>query len=110
MLVKKDPAILFPIAIAIEVVLLFCIGAHVSGKLSGVLLFMLLITQMLFLTTWGTIILKHLKSMFFKFFWIPIIVLLLIFNLFIVLQFGPDLNVSIEAFSNNQTLFSIINH
>ena len=98
MLVKKDPAILFPIAIAIEVVLLFGVGAHVSGKLSGLILLAMIAGQLLFLTTWGGLVLQHVKNIFFRCFWIPLIVLLLVFNVFIAFQLGPDFMISAEQF------------
>lgn len=107
MFVKKDPAILFPIAIAVEVLLLFGVGAHVSGRLNGILLMALIIGQILFLTTWGGIVLRFVKSKFFQFFWMPIIVALLFFNIVIALQLGPDMTITADCLMHGGSLFSI---
>ncbi|MEZ5007210.1 MAG: hypothetical protein R2753_03545 [Chitinophagales bacterium] len=107
MLVKKDPFLLFPIAIAVEVLLLFSVGAHVSVRLSGILLLILILCQIVFLTTWGGIVLRFVKSKFFQFFWMPIIIALLFFNIVIALQLGLDMKITADCLMNGGSLSSV---
>ena len=86
MLVNKEPAILFPIVIAMEVCVFFFVGAHVLGKIGGMLTYSATILQIMLLISWAYIILKHLKNNFFVTFWIPVIGLLLALNIGILVR------------------------
>lgn len=87
MFLNKDGAIYFPIAISIEVILLFGLGAFVAQKISGDVLFAIWCAQFFVLTLWSAKVLFAVKSKFYKWFWLPIIVALLVFNTVMLYRF-----------------------
>lgn len=89
MLIKEDPAVLFPVVIGMEVLILFSIGANASGQINTLVLLLFCFTQLAVLTLWGGIIYRHLKSVFYKIFWTPIIAGLLLFNLVVFIKLSP---------------------
>ncbi|MEZ5001390.1 MAG: hypothetical protein R2730_00020 [Chitinophagales bacterium] len=104
MFVKKDPVILFPMAITLEVLLLFSIGAYIGGRLNSGILLLLYSCQILLLTFWGAMVLRFVKIRFFQFFWMPIILALLFFNIAMAFRVQPEM---VDALMHGNSLFSI---